>query len=204
MLLQYPKLSNSSRVAHYEDYRKAHRDFMKVYKVLYEEVCGFSFLPEKFIQEAEPIIDQYLEKDASTQQLRIGLLAITDFINNFYLFMDEATEMFTEHQALAGQTMKYMEKVSFLNRKNQDRYIRDCEEDYVQLIPELNSLRVALNRVKEKVEKTNESLVQLKPGRFKHFFTFGTCMILTLANHFCNAAINNKHSANPAWGHTAI
>jgi len=163
MLLQYPKLSNTARVAHYEDYRKAHRDFMKVYKVLYEEVCGFSFLPERFIKEAEPIIERYLEKDANSQELRIGLLAITDFINNFYLFMDEATEMFTEHQALAGQTLKYMEKVSFLNRKNQDRYIKDCEEDYIQLIPDLNRLRMTLSAVKEKVEQTNESLDHLRP-----------------------------------------
>jgi hypothetical protein len=163
MLLQYPKLSNTARVAHYEDYRKAHRDFMKVYKVLYEEVCGFSFLPERFIKEAEPIIERYLEKDANSQELRIGLLAITDFINNFYLFMDEATEMFTEHQALAAQTLKYMEKVSFLNRKNQDRFVKDCEEDYVQLMPDINRLRAALNAVKEKVDQTNESLDHLRP-----------------------------------------
>jgi hypothetical protein len=163
MLLQYPKLSNSTRIAHYEDYRNAHRDFMKTYKVLYEEVSGFSLLPERFIHEAEPLIDRYLDNNTNTQQLRIGLMAITDFINNFYVFMDEATEMFTEHQALAGQTMKYMEKVSFLNRKNQDCYIRDCEDDYVQLIPELNNLRIALARVKEKVDQTNESLNHLKP-----------------------------------------
>ena len=163
MLLQYPKLSNTARVAHYDDYRKAHRDFMKVYKVLYEEVCGFSFLPERFIKEAEPIIERYLEKDSNSQELRIGLLAITDFINNFYLFMDEATEMFTEHQALAGQTLKYMEKVSFLNRKNQDKFVKDCEEDYIQLIPDLNRLRITLAAVKEKVDQTNESLDHLRP-----------------------------------------
>jgi len=163
MLLQYPKLSNSAQVAHYEDYRKAHHEYMKVYKVLYEEVCSFSFLPEKFIQEAEPVIDQYLNKTSSSVQQRIGLQVITDFINNFYGFMDEATEMFTEHQALAGQTMKYMEKVSFLNRKNQDRYIRDCEDDYLQLIPDLNRLKDSLTQVREKVDQTSGSLNRLKP-----------------------------------------
>jgi len=163
MLLQYPKLSNTAEVAHYEHYRKAHQDFMKVYKVLYEEVCNFSFLPEKFIQETEPVIDRYLNNISNAEQQRIGLQVITDFISNFYLFMDEATEMFTEHQALAGQTMKYMEKVSFLNRKNQDRYIRDCEDDYLQLIPELNKLRDILVEARKKVDKTNHSLNQLKP-----------------------------------------
>ena len=77
--------------------------------------------------------------------------------------MDEATEMFTEHQALAGQTMKYMEKVSFLNRKNQDKYIRDCEDDYLQLMPDLNKLRDSLVLVSEKVYKTSQTLNHLKP-----------------------------------------
>ena len=162
MLLQYPKLSNSAEVAHYEDYRKAHHEYMKVYKVLYEEVCGFSFLPEKFIQEAEPVIDRYLNKPSDADQ-KIGLQVITYFISNFYACMDEATEMFTEHQALAGQTMKYMEKVSFLNRKNQDKYIRDCEDDYLQLMPDLNKLRDSLVLVSEKVYKTSQTLNHLKP-----------------------------------------
>jgi len=164
MLLQYPKLSNSADVARYEDYRKAHHDFMKAYKLLYEEVSSFSLIPERFIQQAEPVIDRYLSKigDANSEQ-RIGLQAITDFITNFYTFMDEATEMFTEHQALAGHTMKYLEKVSFLNRKNQDRYIRECEDDYLQLMPELNDLKEILYMVRDKVDTTSRNLNRLKP-----------------------------------------
>jgi hypothetical protein len=164
MLLQYPKLSNSADVAHYEDYRKAHHDFMKAYKLLYEEVSSFSLIPERFIQQAEPVIDKYLGKigDANSDQ-RIGLQAITDFITNFYTFMDEATEMFTEHQALAGHTMKYLEKVSFLNRKNQDRYIRECEDDYLQLMPELNDLKEILYMVRDKVDTTSRNLNRLRP-----------------------------------------
>lgn len=164
MLLQYPKLSNSSDVAHYEDYRKAHHDFMKAYKNLYEDVSSFSLLPERFIQQAEPVIDRYLNKPApSGSEHRIGLQVISDFINNFYVFMDDATEMFTEHQALAGHTMKYIEKVSFLNRKNQDRYIRDCEDDYLQLMPELENLREILYMVRDKVDTTSRNLDRLKP-----------------------------------------
>jgi hypothetical protein len=163
MLLQYPKLSNTASVAHYEDYRKAHHEFMRAYKVLYEEVSSFSFLPERFIHEAEPVVDRYLDKKAHGEEHRIGLQVITDFIDNFYVFMDEATEMFTEHQALAAHTIKYMEKISFLNRKNQDRYIRDCEDDYVQLMPDLNRLKNSLADVKVKVDQTTASLTQLKP-----------------------------------------
>ena len=164
MLLQYPKLSKSSGVAHYEDYRKAHHDFMKAYKGLYGDVSSFSMLPEKFIQQAEPVIDLYLSKatDASAQQ-RIGLQVISEFISNFYVFMDEATEMFTEHQALAGHTIRYLEKVSFLNRKNQDRYIRDCEDDYLQLMPDLENLREILYMVRDKVDTTSRNLDRLKP-----------------------------------------
>lgn len=164
MLLQYPKLSNSAQVAHYEDYRKIHYDFMKLYKQLYEDVCRFSLLPEKFIQEAEPVIDTYLNKSANAaSERKLGLQVITDFINNFYIFMDEATEMFTEHQTLTRQTMKYMERVSFLNRKNQDRYIRECEDDYLQLIPELYKLQDNLTLVRDKVDITGRNMNLLKP-----------------------------------------
>ncbi len=164
MLLQYPKLSNSADVARYEDYRKAHQEFMKAYKALYEDVSSFSLIPERFIQQAEPVIDQYLTKQNEPgAEQRIALQAITDFITNFYTFMDEATEMFTEHQALAGHTMKYLEKVSFLNRKNQDRYIRECEDDYLQLMPELNDLREILYMVRDKVDTTSRDLNRLKP-----------------------------------------
>ncbi len=164
MLLQYPKLSNSADVAHYEDYRKSHYDFMKAYKLLYEDVSSFSLLPERFIQQAEPIIDNYLNRptDSGNDQ-KMGLQVITEFITNFYVFMDDATEMFTEHQALAGQTMKYIEKVSFLNRKNQDCYIRECEDDYVQLMPELNRLKEILYSVRDKVDSTGNHLNRLKP-----------------------------------------
>ena len=163
MLLQYPKLSTSAHVAHYEDYRKAHTDFMKLYRNLYEEVCGFALIPEKFINEAEPVIDRYLDQVEKDDHRNIGIQVIADFINNFYVFMDETTEMFTEHQALAGQTMRYMERVAFLNRKNQKRFIRDCEDDYLQLIPELTRLKETLLQVKEKVDQTTETLDSLKP-----------------------------------------
>ena len=164
MLLQYPKLSNSAHVAHYEDYRKAHQEFMKAYKLLYEDVSSFSLLPEKFIQQAEPVIDNYLSKPVDSRaEQRLGLQVITDFISKFYVFMDEATEMFTEHQALAGHAMRYLEKVSFLNRKNQDQYIRDCEDDYLQLMPELNNLREILYMVRDKVDTTSRDLSRIKP-----------------------------------------
>ena len=137
---------------------------MKAYKLLYEDVSSFSLMPEKFIQEAEPVIDGYLSKPIDTSpELRIGLQVITEFINNFYVFMDEATEMFTEHQALAGHAMRYLEKVSFLNRKNQDRYIVECEDDYLQLMPELNNLREILYMVRDKVDTTSQNLNRLKP-----------------------------------------
>jgi|GEM_PF-2066277 hypothetical protein len=164
MLLQYPKLSNSADVARYEDYRKSHQDFMKVYKLLYGEVSSFSLIPERFIQQAEPVIDAYLARQSNRDvEQRIALQAITDFISNFYTFMDEATEMFTEHQALAGHTMKYLEKVSFLNRKNQDRCIRECEGDYLQMMPELNDLKEILYMVRDKLDTTSRNLNRLKP-----------------------------------------
>lgn len=166
MLLQYPKLSGTSVVAHYNDYRKMHHHFIRIYKVLYEDVSGFAHLPQKFIEEAEPVIDRYLAKAAGENELptqKTRMQIFTDFINRFYRFTDEATEMFTEHQALAEQTVEYMQKVSFLNEKNHGRNIRDCEDEYTQLMPELNRLNRELERVRQKVDAAENDLNHLKP-----------------------------------------
>jgi hypothetical protein len=165
MLLQYPKLTGTTTIAHYDDYRKMHHHFIRSYKILYEEVAGFSLLPEKFVKDAEPIIQRYLDTTDSPAEgeRRIQLQAITDFISRFYEFMDNATEMFVEHQALCDQTVAYMEKVGHLNYKHQGENPADFEEDYIPLIPYLERLNENVAVVKKKENQVVRDLASLRP-----------------------------------------
>ena len=166
MLLQYPKLSNTSKVACYDDYRKAHHTFIRAYKNLYEEVAGFSLLPERFINEASPIIERFIEKTEYAPpsiEKKIHMQVIRDFVSRFYDFIDEATELFTEHQALADQAIAYMEKVSFINQRNTGKQPTEAEQDYLVLLSDLDRLTIGLKVVREQVDITCADLENIKP-----------------------------------------
>jgi len=165
MLLQYPKLTGTTTIAHYEDYRNLHHNFIKAYKGLYEEVAGFSLIPEKFVKEAEPVIQKYLDNTSAPAvgERKIQLQAITDFISKFYEFMDNATEMFVEHQALCDQTVAYMEKVSDLNFRHKGQNLADFEDDYLQMIPYLEKLNQGLALVQKKESQVARDMAGLRP-----------------------------------------
>ncbi len=166
MLLQYPKLSTSATVRHYDDYRKLHHDFIRSYKALYEDVAGFSLLPERFINEAGPIIEKFLGEHCPSSTpagKRMQLQVITDFISRFYDFMDDATEMFVEHQALSDQTLAYMQKVSLLSKEDGEECIYNYKDGYYTLAAELEKLNVGLIAVREQVDETADDLDLLKP-----------------------------------------
>ena len=164
-MLQYPDQGDSVGVFHYDDYRRLHYEFLHSYKTLYENVGGFVTLPEKFIKQAEPVIEKYLQKDfqllySADKKLRVQV--ITDFINRFYEFIDEVTEMFIVHQSLSEQALEYLDRVSVLNRKSDNRVV-GYEEPYVKLIPELQNLLKTLRLAKEKADLTLVQLDSLKP-----------------------------------------
>jgi hypothetical protein len=165
MVLQYPKLSETAGIVHYSDYLKMHQDYMQHYKKLYEDVAGFSLLPEKFINEAEPVIDKYLRiySNSRTEEGRLRLIEITDFMSVFHEFMDETTDMFLEHQTLSEQTFNYLQQLSAIGKKQEGKRLIDFEADYVQLIPGLEQLTKSLYRVRNTVDTITADLERLKP-----------------------------------------
>jgi len=166
MLLEYPKLvSHKGGYIHYDDYQRLHRTYIRAYKQLYEDVAAFSILPERFIHQAEPIIEKYLEdyKLTEASDQKQWLRVITDFISRFYEFMDEATEMFTEHQSLADETYAFLQRVSLLEAKYNEDKSRESEQEFVKLIPELHHLATCLKVVREAVDNTSARLQNLEP-----------------------------------------
>ena len=77
--------------------------------------------------------------------------------------MDEATEMFTEHQSLSEQTYDYLVQLSEIGRKNEGRRLLECEEDYLELIPALENLNSSFDRVRATVNTTVDDMEKLRP-----------------------------------------
>src|SRR5271167_328012 len=111
MILEYPKVAKPTVIADYEDYQKMHHRFIVSYRALFEDISAFSLLPEKFITEAEPVIDHFLNKlySSATKSSddHIRLKVVVDFITRFHEFMDDATDMFAKHQSLTNKTLHY-------------------------------------------------------------------------------------------------
>lgn len=175
MLLQNPKLGKKSLSAlTLRDYQRYHRVYIRAYKRLHDEVAAFSVLPERFVEQVEPAIEKYLSKyenssksDSQTDFLRV----LTDFITRFHAFMNEATEMFNEHQLLSDETFTYLQRMAEIStrfpgagRQGQPAGVQtNAEKDYIALIPELEHLLNSLAVVKSTVRATEEQLRGLEP-----------------------------------------
>lgn len=145
----------------YETYCLRHDVFIGEYKMLYDDVAVFSALPEKFIDEADPVIQQFIEsiKDEKTRAVdQERLKAITAFIERFYVFTDNATAMFEEHQIMADQTILYLQDVIKVKKTS-----ANFNQTFAQLIPVLEKLEMALTSLQLKVDYLKVELGMLKP-----------------------------------------
>lgn len=158
-------MNGNSNIARYEDFRKRHHTYINLYKDLFDDVAVFSSVPDKFIKEVSPVVEEYIEKAnyIIPAEQRLQMEVIREFIKRFYQFIDLATEMFEGHQTLATQTAAYMQRVSDLNKKNDKKLIEECEAEYVELLPELNGLNAELLKVRTRVDATRRDLKSIRP-----------------------------------------
>ncbi|HWB64186.1 MAG TPA: hypothetical protein VG603_11785 [Chitinophagales bacterium] len=164
MLLQYPKLSESVNVALYDDYIELYRQFIIAYRKLHNDVAAFSLLPERFINEAEPVIDKFLSSFSRTGKSEAAdekLKTITDFISRFYNFTDRTTEMFMEHEALAGRTVSFIKKSAAI--KADTTALGPGGLKYYDAIPELENLQKEIAHVQMLADDASEDLKSLAP-----------------------------------------
>jgi hypothetical protein len=147
----------------YEQYMRMHRDFSQSYAMVYKQVMDFYPLPQKFISEATPEIDNQLEKLWTCRNNPTAEETFHDFIyfaKNFQEFAGTANSIFEEYTELRNKSGDYIKTVFRLKEKNlPDNIGRD---EYVELIPVLNKLIGGFNQVKQKTNEIAKNLLKLQ------------------------------------------
>ena len=154
-------MTNSTLTETFEVYCTRHDRFITEYKNLYDDVAVFSALPEQFINDADPVIREFIDgiKDEKTNVVnQQKLKAITGFIERFYAFTDSATAMFSEHQAMADQTILYLQDMARMKGVP-----GSFDTNYTQLLAPLEKLELALTSLQLKVDYLKIELELLRP-----------------------------------------
>jgi len=147
----------------FEQYEQLHRDFSKTYMKVYKHVMDFYPLPQKFIREAAPEIDNYVEKlsagDASPEGGR-SFQALFSFAKDFQAFASDANKVFEEYQELQSESGRYIKTVFKLNERHQSR--NEGATEFASLIPVLTRLVGGFQRIEKKTEEAAKNLRQLQ------------------------------------------
>jgi regulator of replication initiation timing len=144
----------------YNQYMQLHRNFSETYTMVYRHVMDFYPLPQKFIQEAAPKVDSYVEdfwthKNAPPENSSFRELVF--FAQSFKQFATEANNVFEEYKGLHGQSNKYMKAIFSLKQNT-----NAGADEYAKLIPVLNKLITGFEDVKQKTEKAAKKLQKLQ------------------------------------------
>jgi hypothetical protein len=151
---------STTTVITYDEYCIKHEAFVNTYKDLYDEIAVFSVLPEQFINEADPIIQRFIESidNPVKQRDQEKLKTVTGFIERFYAFTDSATAMFAEHQIMTEQTVQYLQDLMRLKKPR-----INLDDTYVQLLPLLEKLELSLTALQMKADYLKVELELLRP-----------------------------------------
>ena len=147
----------------YEQYEQLHRDFSKTYLKVYKHVMDFYPLPQKFIQEATPEIDSYVEKLSGRDNGPDGgrsFQALFCFAKNFQAFAADANHVFEEYQQLQSESGHYIKNVFRLKEKSTGPDSGATE--FARLIPVLTRLVGGFKRIEQKTEAADQNLQQLQ------------------------------------------
>ncbi len=146
----------------YAQYESLHRDFSKTYMRVYKHVMDFYPLPQKFIQEATPEIDKYVEKLSGAVGTTEGtsFQALFGFAKNFQAFAADANKVFEEYQGLQAESGRYIKNVFRLNERNQNP--ADGAPEFAKLIPVLTRLVGGFKSIEQKTNEAARNLQQLQ------------------------------------------
>ena len=144
----------------YEQYVMLHRDFSQVYSKMHKHIMEFYPVPQKFIQEAAPEIDIYVEKfsaNAVDPGCHYSFDSLLFFAKNLKAFAADTNEVFEEYKGLHGESGDYIKKVFRLKEKSGDE-----GAELTQLIPALNHLIGGFRRIEQKTNEAAKNLLQLQ------------------------------------------
>jgi hypothetical protein len=144
----------------YEQYLLLHRGFSETYSKVYKQVTDFYPLPQKFILEAAPEIDGYVEgfwEHKNDPHESDSFRDLVFFANNFQAFTLHANHVFNEYKELHSESDRYIKTIFRLKEKK----LADVS-DYAQLVPVLNKLITGFQQVKQKTDEAAKKLRQLQ------------------------------------------
>jgi hypothetical protein len=144
----------------YEHYIKLHRRFSETYTTVYKYVMDFYPQPQRFIQEAAPKVECYVEdfwdhKNAPPENGSFRELVF--FAQDFKEFAANANNVFEEYKVLHSQSGNYIKTIFRLKEKSEVK-----RDDYAKLIPVLSKLITGFEEVKLKTDKAAKELQKLQ------------------------------------------
>ena len=147
----------------YQQYLALHRNFSESYSQVYKHVMDFYPQPQKFIKEAAPEIDSYVERFSAYRTRVAGEESFQQFFyfaKSFKEFATETNGVFEEYQGLHGESGNYIKTIFKLKEKGYG----DTEDStqYVELIPVLSKLIGGFEHVEKKTEEAAKRLQQLQ------------------------------------------
>ena len=134
----------------YDQYCNLHRQFIDEYKVISSHVAELYQLPKKFIEENVAAMDRYMAESSmpgSPSDSDGSVRSVREFIYRIEDFKLQIMGLFFEHRALIEKCSVYMKKVQELRFS---KFNADTEQKFVELMPELNSLRFGMKCIQEK------------------------------------------------------
>lgn len=147
----------------YQQFTMLHRDFSKTYSQVYKHVMDFYPEPQKFIQEAKPEIDTYVEKismQESHPESQHTFKAVLYFATNFKEFADTTNNVFEEYKNLHSESDHYIKDIFKLKERGQDAETH--QNEFTKLIPVLNKLITGFKRIEQKTDETAKTFQQLQ------------------------------------------
>ena len=134
----------------YEHYCNLHREFIEEYRTISTRVVGLYQLPKKFIEDNAVAMDRYMAESSvpgAPGSADESLRGLKEFIFRIEDFKQQIMGVFFEHRTMIEKSTDYMKKVQELKGH---MFEQGNEEKFVELIPELTSLRFRLKCIEER------------------------------------------------------
>ena len=145
----------------YDQYLHLHQNFSEEYARVYKHVMDFYPQPQKFIREASPEIDSYIEQfwqNENSSHENEAFRKLVFFANNFKSFATHANSVFEQFKGLHGESGNYIKTVFKLKEKIPP----GRNPEYTRLVPVLKKLISGFEQIKQKTDETANNLRQLQ------------------------------------------
>jgi hypothetical protein len=136
----------------YQNYLTLHQDFNEEHRSISRQITDLYQLPKKFMEQNEKAIQQRISEssvDGAPHHVELSPIGIRDFLFIVEDFKLQTMELFFEHRVHIDKCTLYVMKVNELKAKNIGSE-SESRDQYVELIPQVEELRLGLSKLLEK------------------------------------------------------